>query len=214
MVRTYAGELRCSFCFFLGGGGRWTLKGYAARACLVNKYTLQRKRPQNRRNAPLASAHCVPGGGARARRARIARSGRGGCGGRGGRRARGGRGARAERGGRGARRARGGRGGRAGRGASRSPSVLPPRTRPSTSMHGPRLPTPRPSPSKMFRTPSLDRVVSAASRQNVDRLLFVASFAEKRSARTPSALKRHCKREPKNRVGFRILPRKQGARAE
>ena len=63
-----------------------------------------------------------------------------------------------------------------------------------TSMHGP----PRPSPSKMLRPPPLTasspwppvKIHSVIPPRSVDRLLFVASFARKRSDRTPSALKR------------------------
>ena len=68
-----------------------------------------------------------------------------------------------------------------------------------------------PSPSKMFRTPSLDRVVSAASRQKVDRLLFVASFAKKRSGRSPSTLKRQTRTQEQNWFSGRIQENKEHA---
>ena len=62
------------------------------------------------------------------------------------------------------------------------PIRAPPPTRPSTSMHGPRLPMPRPSPSKMFRTPPLTVL---SPRPPVNILSVRPSFFD----RTPSALK-------------------------
>ena len=62
--------LRC-LLHHLWGGSRWTVKGYAARARLVKRYFTKETpgeqnatHPQNRLNAPLASAHNVLGRGA------------------------------------------------------------------------------------------------------------------------------------------------------